>query len=255
MIILANHYAFEIDMVYQVILISFVSLICQLLRRKSIPDLVGRLDISWLKELGQGLLIGAVLMLLPAILMTMLGYITWQANENIYSTIVSGFKAYLFAVLAEELLFRGFVFQRLIQSVGKWPAQVLIGGLFVLTHIDNPGMSGITKTLASINIFLASLMFGIAYLKTKSMAMPLGIHLMANFMQGTILGFGVSGEKDSSLLNPVFQHAPVWISGGEFGIEGSILGLVALTLLTALIYFWYPEWEEQTYFENENPIS
>ncbi len=255
MIILANHYSFEIDMVYQVILISFVSLICQLLRRKSIPDLVGGLDISWLKELGQGLLIGALLMLLPALLMSMLGYVTWQANENIYSTIVSGFKAYLFAALAEELLFRGFVFQRLIQSVGKWPAQVLIGGLFILTHIDNPGMSGITKTLASINIFLASLMFGIAYLKTKSLAMPLRIHLMANFMQGTILGFGVSGEKDSSLLNPVFQHAPVWISGGEFGIEGSILGLVALTLLTALIYFWYPEWEEQTYFENENPIS
>jgi len=73
-----------------------------------------------------------------------------------------------------------------------------------------------------------------AFLKTKSLAMPLGLHFMANFTQGTILGFGVSGEKDPGLLKPVFDNAPVWLSGGDFGIEASATGLFFLILIYGL---------------------
>ena len=83
--------------------------------------------------------------------------------------------------------------------------------MFLLTHINNPGMIGTTKVLASLNIFNASIMFGIAFIKTKSLAMPLGLHFMANFMQGTILGFGVSGNKEQSLFKAVFEQCPAGV--------------------------------------------
>jgi len=83
-------------------------------------------------------------------------------------------------------------------------------------------MTGTVKILASINIFIASILFGIAYIKTNSLAMPLGLHFMANYMQGTVLGFGVSGGKIPSLIKPVFNDTSIWLSGGEFGIEASI---------------------------------
>jgi hypothetical protein len=101
-------------------------------------------------------------------------------------------------------------------------------------------MTGIVKTMASINIFIASILFGIAYIKTKSLAMPLGLHFMANYMQGTVLGFGVSGGEAPGLLKPVFDHAPIWLSGGTFGMEASIGGLCFVILICIALYSWYP---------------
>jgi len=126
------------------------------------------------------------------------------------------------------MLFRGFIFQRLIGSVGRWPAQLIISGLFLLTHLNNPGMTGIVRLIASTNIFLASTLFGIAYIKTRSLAMPIGIHFMANFMQGIILGFGVSGIDGYHILLPVVDDAPIWLTGGSFGLEASFPGLTVV---------------------------
>ncbi|HSN49402.1 MAG TPA: CPBP family intramembrane glutamic endopeptidase [Flavobacterium sp.] len=240
LIILSDRFSFEITMMHQAILILAVSIICQMLRNKPISELVGKFNLIWFKELSLGLLIGTVLMILPVLILTILGFINWQPNILSYKTIVSGFSLYLLVAVAEELLFRGFMFQRLIQAFGQWPAQLVLAGLFLLTHINNPGMTGTVKILASVNIFIASIMFGIAYLKTKSLAMPIGLHFMANFMQGTVLGFGVSGSKDPSLFKPVFDNAPIWLSGGEFGIEASILGLCFVILITICLYFCYP---------------
>ena len=246
LIILADHFSFQITMVHQVVIISFVSIICQLLRRKPITDLTGQINFIWLKELFIGLIIGATLMILPVLVLTIFGYIHWQANTFSYSTILSGFSIFLLVAIAEELLFRGFMFQRLIQAFGKWPAQLIVASLFLLTHINNPGMTGTVKVLASVNIFIASIMFGIAFIKTKSLAMPLGLHFMANFIQGTILGFGVSGDKDPSLLKPVFDTAPICLSGGAFGIEASIGGLFFVTLITISLFYWYPSKDKAT---------
>lgn len=240
LIILADRFTFEITMAHQVVMISIISIICQLLRRKPISDLTGSINYIWLKELFMGLVIGAALMGLQVLILTIFGYIHWQANVFSYSTILSGFAIFLLAAIVEELLFRGFIFQRLIQAFGKWAAQLIIAALFLVTHINNPGMTGIVKTFASINIFIASVLFGMAYIKTKSLAMPLGLHFMANYMQGTVLGFAVSGGKDPSLLKPIFDNAPIWLSGGDFGIVASIGGLCFVILISISFYLWYP---------------
>lgn len=97
-------------------------------------------------------------------------------------------------------------------------------------------MIGISKMLASVNIFIASILFGLAFIKPNSLAMPLGLHYMANFMQGTVMGFGVSGEKGISLFNPSSDDCPVWLNGGEFGVEASILGLMMVILITLFFF-------------------
>jgi hypothetical protein len=228
-------------MLHQGIVISIVSIICQLLRRKPITELTGRINLTWLKQLFIGQIIGAALMLFPVLLLSIFGYVRWEVNAFSFSTICSGFSILLLAAIVEELFFRGFLFQRLIQSFGSWSAQLIVAALFLLTHISNPNMTGILKTLACINIFIASIMFGIAYMKTASLAMPLGLHFMANFMQGSILGFGVSGDKDPGIFKPVFDNTPIWISGGDFGIEASILGLCFVITITIYLYFWNPK--------------
>ena len=87
---------------------------------------------------------------------------------------------------------------------------------------------------AGANIFLASILFGLAYLRTRSLAMPFGLHLPANVTQGPILGFGVSGNDGVSLLVPVASGAPDWLYG-KLGLEASVPGLVCVVALLVIL--------------------
>lgn len=239
-ILIAQKNASDVSIFLQAVLIILVTIICQFLRKESVTKITGKFNFTWLKQLSTGLTIGATLMVLPAIILTISGLIHWKINDISFSTIISGLTAFAWVAIAEELLFRGFIFQRLIESLGQWPAQLIIAGMFLLTHINNPGMTGTIKLLASSNIFLASVMFGIAFIKTRSLAMPIGIHFMANWAQGTLLGFGVSGNNEEGILKPQFAQAPDWLTGAAFGLEASLFGLVTLIVITGWIYVWNP---------------
>jgi hypothetical protein len=104
-------------------------------------------------------------------------------------------------------------------------------------------MNGSVKVMASVNIFLASILFGMAFIRTGSLAMPIGLHWMANWVQGGILGFGVSGTEQLGLLKPVLGNAPVWLTGGPFGLEASLPGLICVILILILIGNWKPSVE------------
>ncbi|OYU42505.1 MAG: CPBP family intramembrane metalloprotease, partial [Burkholderiales bacterium PBB4] len=142
--------------------------------------------------------------------------------------------------VSEELMFRGFAFQRLIDGLGVRPAQLLIGAYFVLTHSGTPGTAGAIGYLAAVNIFVASIAFGAAYLRTRSLAMPIGIHFAANLVQGSVLGFGVSGSSQPTVLMPALAPGFEWFTGGAFGLEASVPGLVCIVLLAALLVLRKP---------------
>jgi uncharacterized protein len=228
----------EVSIGLQAILIAAASGICQLLRRKPIAELLGRIDLAWFRDLGLGGLIGAALMLIPALFLGITGLVNWQWNPAGFSSLAPGLLLFAGVAIAEELLFRGFIFQRLLTGIGTWPAQLVVAVFFLLTHLNNPGMTGGVKILAGINIFLASILFGLAFLRTRSFAMPLGIHFMANWVQGGLLGFGVSGEEQSGILIPVIRQGYNWLTGGSFGLEASLPGLVCVSTALVLLYTW-----------------
>ncbi len=228
----------DVSIGLQAVIVVLASLVCQWLRRKPLAELLGKFGVRWLKELGLGGLIGSALMLFPALIMWVLGWVHWQWNPAGFSTLASVVLLFAGVAVAEELLFRGFIFQRLIAGLGEWPAQLILAGYFLLTHLNNPGMTGDVKILAGINIFLASILFGLAFIRTQSLAMPLGLHFMANLMQGGILGFGVSGTDQSGLLKPILAEIPQWLTGGMFGLEASLPGLIFVISAIMLLYKW-----------------
>ncbi len=246
MILLSQYYKFEISILYQAVIVIVASLICQLWRREPLSDLFGAFNFRWLKTLALGLLTGAALMFTPSLILLVLGSVTWQNNTIDLLPLLSITIIFAGVAVAEEVLFRGFIFQRLIDSIGQWPTQLIIAGYFLLIHLNNPGMSGSIKVLASINIFLASIMFGLAFIRTKSLAMPIGIHFMANWVQGVVLGFGVSGNEQASLLKPVFKDAPDWVNGGSFGLEASLPGLICVIIIIIMLYKWKPAANKKT---------
>lgn len=234
----AQKKSMDVSIGLQAVIVVLASLVCQWLRRKPLAELLGKFGVRWLKELGLGGLIGSALMLFPALIMWVLGWVHWQWNPAGFSTLASVVLLFAGVAVAEELLFRGFIFQRLIAGLGEWPAQLILAGYFLLTHLNNPGMTGDVKILAGINIFLASILFGLAFIRTQSLAMPLGLHFMANLMQGGILGFGVSGTDQSGLLKPILAEIPQWLTGGMFGLEASLPGLIFVISAIMLLYKW-----------------
>jgi membrane protease YdiL (CAAX protease family) len=156
--------------------------------------------------------------------------------------LLQGAWLYLAVALSEELLFRGYCFQRLEEGLGAGATLALTGLGFALAHWGNPGMTGPTRLWATLNIGLAALLLGLAYLRTRSLALPIGIHLGWNWTQGSLLGFGVSGTREAGWWTPVFHARPAWLTGGAFGLEASLpCALLCAAACVALALWPDPE--------------
>jgi len=106
-----------------------------------------------------------------------------------------------------------------------------MSGLFALAHLQNPHVTLLSLT----NVFLVGILFAFAYMKTRSLWLPFGMHFAWNFSQTTLFGLPTSGLLDQEqVLFPTQQLGPEWISGGEFGPEGGILATLAIVLC-----LWY----------------
>ncbi|HJU84455.1 MAG TPA: CPBP family intramembrane glutamic endopeptidase [Holophagaceae bacterium] len=213
------------------------SWICLRAEKRPLSSIGFRMDGHWARELGLGVAGGAGIMLLTAVLTMGVGGFHWIRGEGTWATTAWGLLLFVFVGFNEETLFRGYLFQRLVAGMGKWPAQVLLALLFAYAHWHNPGMVGATKAWATLNIALAAVLLGLCYLRTKSLALPIGVHIGWNFTQGNLLGFGVSGTTDAKgLLQPVFHGRPEWLTGGTFGLEASLpCALVCGAVVLALV--------------------
>ncbi|MDP2875687.1 MAG: CPBP family intramembrane metalloprotease, partial [Holophaga sp.] len=131
-----------------------------------------------------------------------------------------------------------------VDGIGEWPTQIVLALLFGIAHWGNPGMLGAVKYWATLDIALAAVFLGLAYLRTRSLALPIGIHLGWNWTQGNVLGFGVSGTTGHpGWIRPIFHGKPEWMSGGTFGIEASIFGVIAVLIGIYLLWQWKGSYE------------
>ncbi|EGF91744.1 CAAX amino terminal protease family protein [Asticcacaulis biprosthecium C19] len=230
----ANGYA--LGLWEQVAILLAVTWLCQALRRQPLTEVTGRFDTAWWRDLAAGLAGGGALMAVPALFLFLCGWVRFEVTAIDPAALGLAIFAMTGVAIAEELLFRGFLFQRLIAAIGTWPAQLSLAGLFLLTHLGNEGLHGPAAVLAMVNIFLAGLMFGQAWLRTQRLALPIGLHLGANVVQGNLLGFSVSGTDNQSWLLAHLAPVADWLTGGSAGLEGSLPGLVCLLVLLAILY-------------------
>ncbi len=216
-----------------------VTWVCVRLRRESLSGIGFVLDRRWARELGQGTLIGIASAVLAVALIAAVGGVRFELDpERSLATLAQGVCLFLFVALFEETLFRGFVFQRLVAASGVWFAQIGLGLLFATGHWDNPEMHGATLIWATFELFLGAVLLGLAYLRTRSLALPIGLHLGWNWAQGHLLGFSVSGIEQAGWFRPLMLERPDWITGGRFGPEASVFAVVVDVLMIVLLWKW-----------------
>jgi hypothetical protein len=206
-------------------MVALASFICVGLEKRSFSDLGFHLGSRWFGEFLAGTVGGILLILLTALLVRGLGGFHWERAANIGARpLLIAALMYLGVAFNEELLSRGYPFQRLVEGAGPWVGQLVFAALFALMHWGNPGMHGATRAWATVNIALAALLLGFCYLRTRSLALPIGVHLGWNWAQGSLLGFGVSGTTEvKGAWMPVFHGRPDWLTGGAFGLEASVI--------------------------------
>lgn len=223
---------------WQALMALAATLACAVLRRDALWTSLGS-PRSWPRGLAIGVALGSAVWLATALVLASAGSVRWSFNPGGIPWIVPGLLACAATAFAEELVFRGFVFQRLVEGIGAWPGQLLMAAYFVLNHWGNPGMHGATRAIATINIFAASLLFGLAWLRTRSLALPVGLHFALNATQGVLLGFGVSGHASTGVLLPHLEGA-AWWTGGAFGLEASVPGTIVVLLALVAVARWRP---------------
>ena len=130
------------------------------------------------------------------------------------------------AAMAEEVAFRGYPFQRLIEGIGPAGGIVVLSVFFGAIHLGNPHVSlwGFLNTI-EIGALLA-----VAYLRTRSLWMPWGIHFGWNLTLGMGFGLPVSGLNDFAVAVQGTAEGPAWLTGGSYGIEASLTGSVVILL-------------------------
>jgi membrane protease YdiL (CAAX protease family) len=132
----------------------------------------------------------------------------------------------IFPGVSEEILFRGVLFRWLEEFGGSWLALLLTSSFFGAAHLMNPGASPI----AAVGIaFEAGVMLGAAYMLTRSLWLPIGLHAAWNFTQGEIYDIPVSGLPVHGVVNAKLCCNPL-LTGNGFGLEASLIAMVVATL-------------------------
>lgn len=126
------------------------------------------------------------------------------------------------AAFHEELLFRGYPYQK-VRTVSRPAAIAFTSVVFALLHAGNAGIS----PLAIVNLLLAGVLLALAYEVFERLWFPIGIHAAWNILSGPILGYNVSGYISRTTVMEIRGNGAEWLTGGHFGIEASVWMVVA----------------------------
>jgi membrane protease YdiL (CAAX protease family) len=187
---------------------------------------------GWSTETGTGLAGGVVLTgtLVAALLLT--GSVSLRLTPDVASSLAS-MPRYLFifaaAASVEELVFRGYPLQVLAEGSRRWIAGLLLCLVFTWAHASNPDVT----VIGIANVFFAAIVLTALYFQTRRLWLPIAFHMSWNFAQSWLWGFDVSGITIEDRLLVVAPSGADLLTGGEFGLEGSVLTTVLFVALAA----------------------
>jgi hypothetical protein len=194
---------------------------------------------GWWKNVVLGSTIGTASLLLAAGLTAVTRGIRFSFNSSgassIGKTLMVSAIIFVLAGAAEEALFRGYPLQTLTRAKLAWLGVLITSVPFALVHLRNPHA---TTGFTFVNTAIAGVWLAVAYLRTRSLWFPLGLHWSWNWTQASLLGIPVSGIDriaPAPLLHAM-NAGPDWLTGGSYGIEGGAACTVVLIVSTIVIW-------------------
>ena len=218
---------FTFDLKFNVLAIVLLLLIYELaIRRMGEHPRDDYRDTKALRRLLIGLVAGFAVFSVAVGVAAVIGVYHVNGRGDLSQLLPALIASALFPAVNEELLFRGILFRWLEEWGGSWVALLLTSGFFGASHLMNPHASPI----AAVGIaFEAGVMLGAAYMLTRSLWAPMGLHAAWNFAQGEIYDIPVSGTPVHGMVNATLNGPPL-LTGNGFGLEASVIAIVIATL-------------------------
>ncbi|NYH52399.1 MULTISPECIES: CPBP family intramembrane glutamic endopeptidase [Nocardiopsis] len=183
--------------------------------------------------IGLGTLIGVALFGLVIANIAALGFYEVNGLGSVAGAV--GLLGFMAAVaVGEEVMWRGVLFRIVEGWTGTWIALVLTGVLFGLVHLVNPHASLWGAIAIAIE---AGGMLTAAYVATRKLWLPIGLHFGWNLAGSAIFSTEVSGSDTPQGLLDTALSGPMLITGGDFGPEGSLYSILFCTLAT-IVLLW-----------------
>jgi hypothetical protein len=202
------------------------------------------LHLHWFRDFLIGSGIGIASLTLATAIATFGGGLRFSTSGfqmwlPVTTTLLSSAAIFILAALAEETLFRGYPLQTLTRARLAWLGVLLTSVPFATAHLSNPNVA---KGFTFVNTALAGIWLAVAYLKTRSLWFPLGVHWAWNWALGSLFGLPVSGI-DTIAPHPLLHGSdlgPAWLTGGTYGIEGGVA--CTITLIVSTLFIWRIRW-------------
>jgi membrane protease YdiL (CAAX protease family) len=145
---------------------------------------------------------------------------------NAVAYLLGALAAFLIVGFYEEIMFRGYVLQRLNERAGRAVSIIVASLLFAVLHGANPG----ADAFGIFNTTIIAIILSVLYFRTRSLWMPVGFHFAWNFFLGYVYSMPVSGLPIYGILNVTEVDPESRLTGGSYGPEAGLACTIALAL-------------------------
>ncbi len=149
---------------------------------------------------------------------------------------------FVFVGLFEEFLFRGYTQYTLAESIGFWPAAIILSLLFGRVHLGNPG----ERWVGVLGVVMIGLIFAFALRRTGNLWLVVGWHASFDFGETFIYSVPNSGIVFQGHLSNASLLGPNWLTGGSAGPEGSVFSFLTMGILAFAIHLLFPAKKMET---------
>lgn len=229
------HYLLYYEL-FSFVIILFLFIFWVKVIEKNALSSLGFVKRNWLKYLVWGILLSLLQMGVIALVYQVGGIGTFELNELSLEPILFILGLFPFWLLqggTEEVATRGWLLTRIASRANLPLAIAISSSLFGFLHLGNAGVT----FLSVLNIILDGFLAGLLFIYTDSIWLVVAQHGTWNYVQGNLLGFQVSGTgADASIFSFTMGSGPDWLTGGEFGAEGSIITTLVLLVSLVVVY-------------------
>lgn len=183
-----------------------------------------------LRELGTGFGIGAALAVGVAGVLLLCGALQMQGLGD-WRAIFKPLPEQIIVATFEELVFRAILFRIVEQRWGLRIAVVSNVLLFALAHLPNEHVSVVAVLVTAA---AGAGLLGV-YLLTRRVWIAMGMHFAWNYLFDALLSVPVSGHAARGWIQ-VVPAGPEWLSGGAYGVEGSVVTLLAWAAAAVVLF-------------------
>lgn len=189
-----------------------------------------------LKEILQGFLIGTIMIVVVAGVELSVGALKLSLRPGVGVLLLLrnfglSFIFFAYFAMGEELIFRGYPFQAFVEGMGPVAATILMSMMFGVLHLGNPDATA----FSTVNTILAGVFLSVAYLKTRTLYFPFGLHFAWNFVQSFFLSLPVSGLLTNRTIFIPTDYGPDWLTGGRYGPEAGVG--TSVVMIVVIVYF------------------